>query len=77
VHADVSSRHSSVARSRADSGGFGCNLHRNSVVDRLRARVSFELRQIIPLVSQALAHVESGPMGFHDMEFIRAAAPAA
>jgi ubiquinone/menaquinone biosynthesis C-methylase UbiE len=56
----------------------GSAEQRNSVVGRLHAHLNFELRQVIPLVNQAgLAHVESGPMGFHDMEFIRAAAPAA
>jgi ubiquinone/menaquinone biosynthesis C-methylase UbiE len=55
----------------------GSAEQRNSVVGRLHARLNFELRQVIPLVNQAgLANVESGPMGFHDMEFIRAAAPA-
>jgi hypothetical protein len=34
--------------------------------------------QVIPVVNQAgLRQVESGPMGFRDMQFIRAAAPAA
>jgi ubiquinone/menaquinone biosynthesis C-methylase UbiE len=52
----------------------GSAEQRRSFVGRLHAGVTFELRQIIPLVNHAgLAHVESGPMGFHDMEFIRAA----
>ena len=51
---------------------------RKSFRARLHACANFDLRQVIPLMNQAgLAKVESGPMGFHDMEFIRAAAPAA
>jgi ubiquinone/menaquinone biosynthesis C-methylase UbiE len=54
----------------------GSAEHRRSLAGRLHAHAKFELRQVVPLVHQAgLAQVESGPMGFHDMEFIRAAVP--
>jgi len=55
----------------------GSAEQRRSFVGRLHAHANFDLTQVIPLMNQAgLAQVESGPMGFHDMEFVRAAAPA-
>jgi ubiquinone/menaquinone biosynthesis C-methylase UbiE len=54
----------------------GSSEQRKSLAGRLHAH--FDLAQVIPVVSQAgLAQVESGPMGFRDMQFILAAAPAA
>jgi ubiquinone/menaquinone biosynthesis C-methylase UbiE len=51
---------------------------RKSLAGRLHAHAHFDLTQVIPVVKRAgLAQVESGPLGFHDMRFIRAAAPAA
>jgi ubiquinone/menaquinone biosynthesis C-methylase UbiE len=51
---------------------------RKSLAGRLHPHAHFDLAQMIPVVHQAgLAHVESGLMGFRDMEFIRAAAPTA
>jgi ubiquinone/menaquinone biosynthesis C-methylase UbiE len=56
----------------------GSAEQRKSLVGRLHAHAHFDLTQVIPVVNQAgFAQVESGPMGFHDMEFVRAAAPAA
>jgi ubiquinone/menaquinone biosynthesis C-methylase UbiE len=56
----------------------GSAARRKSLAGRLHAHAHFDLTQVVPLVNQAgLAHVESGPMGFRDMQFIRAAAPAA
>jgi hypothetical protein len=57
----------------------GSAEQRNSIVGRLHARVNFELRRDNSAREPhwSLSHVQSGPMGFHDMEFIRAAAPAA
>jgi ubiquinone/menaquinone biosynthesis C-methylase UbiE len=51
---------------------------RKSLAGRLHAHAHFDLTQVIPVVNRAgLAQVESGPMGFRDMQFIRAAAPQA
>lgn len=51
---------------------------RKSLTGRLHAHAQFDLTRVIPAVHQAgFAQVESGPMGFRDMQFIRAAAPAA
>jgi len=56
----------------------GAAEQRKSLAGRLHAHAHFDLTQVIPVVNQAgLAQVESGPMGFRDMQFIRAAAPAA
>src|SRR5262245_780558 len=54
----------------------GAAAQRKSLAGRLHAHAHFDLTQVIPVVHQAgFAQVESGPMGFRDMEFIRAAAP--
>jgi ubiquinone/menaquinone biosynthesis C-methylase UbiE len=56
----------------------GSAEQRKSVVGRLHAHAHFDVTEVLALVKQAgLAQVESGPMGFHDMHFIRAAVPAA
>jgi ubiquinone/menaquinone biosynthesis C-methylase UbiE len=56
----------------------GAAEQRKSLAGHLHAHAHFDLTQVIPVVNQAgLAQVESGPMGFRDMQFIRAAAPAA
>jgi ubiquinone/menaquinone biosynthesis C-methylase UbiE len=54
----------------------GSAAHRKTLAGRLHAHAHFDLAQVIPVVNQAgLAQVESGPMGFRDLQFIRAAAP--
>ena len=56
----------------------GSAEQRKSLAGRLHAHAHFDLSQMIPVVNQAgLAPVESGPMGFRDMQFILAAAPTA
>jgi ubiquinone/menaquinone biosynthesis C-methylase UbiE len=56
----------------------GSAARRKSLAGRLHAHAHFDLTVVIPVVKRAgLAQVESGPMGFRDMQFIRAAAPAA
>jgi ubiquinone/menaquinone biosynthesis C-methylase UbiE len=56
----------------------GSAAQRKSLAGRLHAHAHFDLTQVIPAVMRAgLAQVESGPLGFRDMQFIRAAAPAA
>jgi ubiquinone/menaquinone biosynthesis C-methylase UbiE len=48
---------------------------RKSLAGRLHPHAHFDLAQMIPVVNQAgLAQLESGPMGFRDMQFILAAA---
>jgi ubiquinone/menaquinone biosynthesis C-methylase UbiE len=54
----------------------GSAEQRKSLAGRLHAHAHFDLTQVIPVVKRAgLAQVESGPLGFRDMQFIRAAAP--
>jgi ubiquinone/menaquinone biosynthesis C-methylase UbiE len=56
----------------------GAAGRRKSLAGRLAAHAHFDLTQVIPLVNQTgLAHVESGPLGFRDLQFIRVAAPQA
>ena len=56
----------------------GSAERRKSLAGRLHAHAHFDLTQVIPVVKQAgLVQVESGPLGFRDMQFIRAAAPQA
>jgi ubiquinone/menaquinone biosynthesis C-methylase UbiE len=56
----------------------GSAAQRKSLAGRLHAHAHFDLTQVIPVVKRAgLAQVESGPMGFRDMQFIHAVAPAA
>jgi ubiquinone/menaquinone biosynthesis C-methylase UbiE len=51
---------------------------RETAPGRLHAHAHFDLAQVIPVVNRAgLVQVESGPLGFSDMQFIRAAVPAA
>jgi ubiquinone/menaquinone biosynthesis C-methylase UbiE len=56
----------------------GSAERRKSLAGRLHAHAHFDLTQVIPVVKRAgLVQVESGPLGFRDMQFIRAAAPQA
>jgi ubiquinone/menaquinone biosynthesis C-methylase UbiE len=56
----------------------GSAARRKGLAGRLHAHAHFDLTQVIPVVKRAgLAQVESGPMGFRDMQFIHAVAPAA
>ena len=56
----------------------GAAEHRHTRAGRLHNHAHFDLTQVLPVLTNAgWSGIETGPAGFRDLQFVRAAAPAA